>query len=145
MGHPRINRIDLAVESLRQAENFYGSLFRMPVEYRECSVGGQVQRIGLEVTWEDVERRELRPYRTVLGFPGFQIALRRASAEFANRSRLEQVALRVESAEISRLACAADDLGCEFSTRENGRLVFRDPYGICWEAAITPSDAHPRV
>ena len=132
-----IKRIDLAVESIRQAENFYTSLFRIPVAYREAVADGRTTRLAPEVTWEEAQMQGLKPERSVLGCPEFQIALCGTPAEFAHRSRLEQVALSVDKAEMTRLARAAADLGCDLGHAVEGRLIFRDPYGISWEAAAS--------
>lgn len=136
MTDARIHRIDLAVESLRQAENFYTSLFSIAVNYREDSNG---RRLAPHQTWEEAQTNGIRPLRAVLGDTGFQIALCCAPSEFSRRGRLRQVSLSVDSAEIERLTCAAGSLGCEDIARANGRLNFRDPYGIAWEAETTPA------
>ena len=133
----RIHRIDLAVESLRQAENFYTLLFHLPIAYREASEDGQIKKLHPDDSWEDALIRGLRPEKSVLGSSEFQIALCRTPAEFAQRGRLAQVSLTVDSGDFGRLACAAGDLGCDFTELEDTRLVFRDPYGISWEAAAS--------
>ena len=135
----RIQRIDLAVESIRQAENFYMSLFRLAVAYREVWAQGETSYIGPEVSCEEAQARGLRLERTVLGGADFQIALCRAPGEFGQRSRLEQVALRVDGADIAWLSGAAGELGCELTRHEDGRLAFRDPFGIVWDASA-PGD-----
>lgn len=136
MKHATIRRIDLAVESIRQAENFYSSLFKLPVAYREVSVNGQIKKIGSDVTCEDAVRNGMRLMRSILGSTGFEIALSGAPAEFDKRSRIEQVALEADDEELTRLFRAAAELGCQNVSRQNGRLNFKDPYGISWEAVL---------
>ena len=57
----KIYRIDLAVESLRQAENFYTLLFHLPITHREASEGGQFKKLHPDDSWEDALIRGLRP------------------------------------------------------------------------------------
>jgi len=139
-----IQRIDLAVESLRQAENFYGSLFQMPVAYREAVDGEQIVRLDGNLTWEQLNGDGRRIRRSVLGDKDFQIAVCSAASDFSRRSRLELIVVGIQSTEIGQVVCAASDLGCHFLERENGRVRFRDPYGICWEVTVRPDEPiHP--
>jgi hypothetical protein len=133
-----IQRIDLAVESLRQAENFYRSLFQMKVAYREAADGDRTVRLDGQFTWEEIIADGCRIRKSVLGDESFQIAVCSAASDFSRRSRLELIVVGVECTDISQLTCAAGDLGCEFLERDNGRVRFRDPYGICWEITVKP-------
>jgi len=109
MAYRSVTHIALHVVALGDAEDFYGTLFDMPVVLRE------------EIT--------------MLGRDAPALALEPVSdgAQVAGAGPLAHVGLQVDEQEIERLQAAAERLECRTIRVRPDLLLIRDRYGVQWE------------
>jgi catechol 2,3-dioxygenase-like lactoylglutathione lyase family enzyme len=141
MTYHAFTHIALIVTPLRQAEEFYRTLFGLEVAFREAETPEGWYTLPSEAGWDDAEAAGIRLGLCSLHRDAFTLALEDgpSSAE----GRLSHIGLQVNSQELERLHTAASDL-CQIVQDTASLLVFDDPYGVRWELTTSSYD-DPRL
>jgi len=115
--------IALIVTPLRQAEEFYRTLFALEVAFREAETADGWYTLPTAAGWDDAQAAGVSLGLCSLHRDAFTLAL--------------------EAEELARLRVVAPTLGCQVVQDGQAILVFDDPYGVRWEMT-TSSYEDPR-
>lgn len=117
------------VPDLRQAEDFYITLFDLEVAFREANVANGWRTLPEGAGWEDAQAASIRLDLSMLHRDALGLALERAGEGLAAGERLSHVGLETTDDELDRLRQAAPRLGCKVVLDRSG-LLLDDPYGV---------------
>jgi catechol 2,3-dioxygenase-like lactoylglutathione lyase family enzyme len=133
--------IALIVTPLRQAEEFYRTLFALEVAFREAETADGWYTLPSDASWDDAEAAGVSLGLCSLHRDAFTLALEAGSS--SGGGRLSHIGVQVDAEELARLRVVAPTLGCQVVQDGQAILVFDDPYGVRWEMT-TSSYEDPR-
>jgi len=127
--------IALIVTPLRQAEEFYRTLFALDVAFREAEAADGWDTLPADASWEDAEAAGISLGLCSLHRDAFTLALEEGVSSAGGR--LSHVGVQVDGEDLERLRTVAPALGCQVVQDGPTILVFDDPYGVRWEMTTT--------
>jgi len=133
MGYKAVHHVALRVSDLREAEEYYCTLFGAKVAFREARVTDGWRTLPLWATWADAESAGITLRLSMVVREGLRIALTPASEEIEARGRVDHINVEVEAADLLDLRRRSSTLGCSVLLDRPTVLTFDDRYGVCWE------------
>jgi catechol 2,3-dioxygenase-like lactoylglutathione lyase family enzyme len=133
----------LIVTPLRQAEEFYRTLFALDVAFREAETADGWYTLPVDASWDDAEAAGISLGLCSLHRDAFTLALEDGS----NREggRLSHVGVQVDTQDLERLRTLAPSLECQVVQDGPTILVFDDRYGVRWEMTTISYDDPRRL
>jgi catechol 2,3-dioxygenase-like lactoylglutathione lyase family enzyme len=141
MTYRAFTHIALIVSPLRQAEEFYQTLFALEVAFREAETADGWYTLPPNAGWDDAEAAGIPLGLCSLHRDAFTLALEDGVS--SEGGRLSHIGMQVNAQDLSRLRTVAPTLGCQIVQDGQAILVFDDPYRIRWELT-TSSYEDPR-
>src|SRR5262249_40386705 len=141
MSYRAVTHIALIVSPLRQAEEFYQTLFALEVAFREAEITEGWYTLPPDAGWDEAEAAGISLGLCSLHRDAFTLALE-AGASSAG-GRLSHIGVQMDTQDLARLRTVAPTLGCQVVQDGQTILVFDDHYGIRWEMT-TSSYNDPR-
>ena len=138
MTYRAFTHIALLLTPLRQAEEFYQTLFALDVAFRETEVADGWYTLPSDASWDDAEAAGIYVGLCVLHRDAFTLALEDGASR--EGGRLSHVGVQVDAQEVGRLRTMAPTLGCQVVQDGPTLLVFDDPYGVRWEVTTHSYD-----
>jgi catechol 2,3-dioxygenase-like lactoylglutathione lyase family enzyme len=143
MSYRAVTHIALIVSPLRQAEEFYRTLFALEVAFREAETAGGWYTLPSDAGWDEAQAAGISLGLCSLHRDAFTLALE-AGASSAG-GRLSHIGVQVDTEDLSRLRTVAPTLGCRVVQDGKTLLVFDDPYGLRWEMTTSSYDDPRRL
>jgi len=143
MSYRAFTHIALIVTPLRQAEEFYRTLFALEVAFREAETADGWYTLPPHASWDDAEAAGISLGLCSLHRDAFTLALEAGSS--SGGGRLSHIGVQVDAEELSRLRVVASTLGCQVVQDGQAILVFDDPYGVRWEMTTSSYDDPRRL
>jgi hypothetical protein len=128
---------------LRQAEEFYRTLFALDVAFRETEIADGWYTLPADASWDDAEAAGIHVGLCSLHRDAFTLALEDGSS--SEGGRLSHVGVQVDAQDLERLRTVAPTLGCQVVQNGPTILVFDDPYGVRWEMTTISYDDPRRL
>jgi catechol 2,3-dioxygenase-like lactoylglutathione lyase family enzyme len=130
--------VALTVGDLKQAEEFYSSLFGLTVAFREAEAADGWRTFPEEATWETARVAGIEPQLSQLRRDGVVLALEAAAdGKLREAGKLSHIGIAVDELELAELRQRAQELGCHLVTNREGLIVFDDIYGVRWEVGTS--------
>src|SRR5215470_7638101 len=142
MAYQAFTHIALIVSPLRQAEEFYRTLFALEVAFREAETADGWYTLPSDAGWDEAEAAGISLGLCSLHRDAFTLALEEGASSACGR--LSHIGVQVDTEGLARLRTVATTLGCQVVQDGQTILVFDDPYGIRWEMT-TSSYEDPRA
>jgi catechol 2,3-dioxygenase-like lactoylglutathione lyase family enzyme len=142
MTYHAFTHIALIVTPLRQAEEFYRTLFELEVAFREAETPDGWYTLPSGAGWDDAEATGIRLGLCSLHRDAFTLALEDGPS--SGGGRLSHIGIQVDTQELERLRIAASE-PCQIVQDIPSLLVFDDPYGIRWEVTTSAYDDPRRL
>lgn len=139
MVYRAITHIALNVSPLRQAEEFYRTLFALNVAFREAEMVDGWSTLPENANWDDAEAAGIHLGLCSLHRDAFTLALEEVTSS-GNNGRLSHIGLQVDAGDLERLRTQAPALGCQLNVNRPTLLVFEDPYEVVWEVTTSVYD-----
>ena len=136
MSYQSVTHVAIEVASLREAEDFYRTLFALDVAFREAEVADGWRTLPANAGWEEAEAAGIELGLSVLSRDAFTLALEAESVS-APVTGLSHIGLEVDEGELDRLRTEATRLGCQLALDRPGIIVIHDPYGFRWEVTTS--------
>jgi catechol 2,3-dioxygenase-like lactoylglutathione lyase family enzyme len=143
MSYRAVTHIALIVSPLRQAEEFYQTLFALEVAFREAETAAGWYTLPSDAGWDDAQAAGITLSLCSLHRDAFTLALEAGSN--SGGGRLSHIGVQVDAQELSRLRVVASTLGCQVVQDGQAILVFDDPYGVRWEMTTSSYDDPRRL
>jgi catechol 2,3-dioxygenase-like lactoylglutathione lyase family enzyme len=143
MSYRAVTHIALIVSPLRQAEEFYRTLFALEVAFRETETADGWYTLPSDAGWDDAEAAGISLGLCSLHRDAFTLALE-AGAN-SEGGRLSHIGVQVDTEDLLRLRTVAPALGCQVVQDGQTLLVFDDPYRIRWEMTTGSYDDPRRL
>ncbi len=143
MTYQAFTHIALIVTPLRQAEEFYRTLFALDIAFREAEAADGWDTLPPEASWDDAEAAGISLGLCSLHRDAFTLALEDGVS--SEGGRLSHVGVQVDTQELERLRTVAPTLGCQVVQDGPTLLVFDDPYGVRWELTTSSYDDPRRL
>jgi len=143
MTYRAFTHIALIVTPLRQAEEFYRTLFALDVAFREAEAADGWYTLPSDASWDDAEAAGISLGLCSLHRDGFTLALEDGVS--SEGGRLSHVGLQVDAHDLERLRTVAPSLGCQVVQGGPSILVFDDLYGVRWEVTTIAYDDPRRL
>ena len=143
MSYRAFTHIALILTPLRQAEEFYQTLFALEVAFREAETADGWDTLPSDAGWDDAEAAGISLGLCSLHRDAFTLALEEGSS--SGGGRLSHIGVQVEAEDLSRLRTVAPTLGCQVVQDGQAILVFDDPYGVRWEMTTSSYDDPRRL
>jgi catechol 2,3-dioxygenase-like lactoylglutathione lyase family enzyme len=131
MTYQAFTHIALIVSPLRQAEEFYLTLFALEVAFREAETADGWYTLPSDVGWDDAQAAGISLGLCSLHRDAFTLALEAGASSAGGR--------------LSRLRTVAPILGCQVLQDGQTILVFDDPYRVRWEMTTSSYDDPRRL
>jgi catechol 2,3-dioxygenase-like lactoylglutathione lyase family enzyme len=131
MTYRAFTHIALLVSPLRQAEEFYRTLFALEVAFREAETADGWYTLPSDAGWDDAQAVGISLGLCSLHRDAFTLALEEGSSSAGGR--LSHIGVQVDAQDLARLRTVSLALGCQVVQDGQTILVFEDPYGIRWE------------
>jgi catechol 2,3-dioxygenase-like lactoylglutathione lyase family enzyme len=141
MTYHAFTHIALMVSPLRQAEEFYQTLFGLEVAFREAETADGWYTLPEESGWDDAEAAGISLGLCSLHRDAFTLALEEGPG--AAGGRLSHVGVQVDAQDLEHLRILAPSRGCQVVQDRPDLLIFDDLYGVRWEMT-TNSYEDPR-
>jgi catechol 2,3-dioxygenase-like lactoylglutathione lyase family enzyme len=141
MTYHAVTHIALIVSPLRQAEEFYRTLFGLEVAFREAETADGWYTLPTNASWDEAEAGGIALGLCSLHRDAFTLALEEGSS--SGGGRLSHLGVQVDTEDLARLRALAPAMGCQVVQDGETILVFDDPYGVRWELT-TRSYEDPR-
>jgi catechol 2,3-dioxygenase-like lactoylglutathione lyase family enzyme len=141
MTYRAFTHIALIVTPLRQAEEFYRTLFALEVAFCEAETADGWYTLPSDAGWDDAEAAGISLGLCSLHRGAFTLALEEGSS--SGGGRLSHIGLQLDTEDLARLRTVVPTQGCQIVQDGPTILVFDGPYGVCWELT-TSSYADPR-
>ncbi len=138
MVYRAFTHVALYVAPLRQAEEFYRTLFALDVAFREAETADGWGTLPPDAGWDDAEAAGISLGLCSLHRDAFTLALEDGAS--GEGGRLSHLGVQVDEEDLERLRRVAPDLGCQVVQDRPTLLVFDDPYGVRWEMTTTSYD-----
>jgi catechol 2,3-dioxygenase-like lactoylglutathione lyase family enzyme len=142
MTYHAFTHIALVVTPLRQAEEFYRTLFGLEVAFREAETPDGWYTLPSEAGWDDAEAARIHLGLCSLHRDAFTLALEDGPG--SADGRLSHIGIQVDTHELERLHTSASEL-CQIVQDSPSLLVFDDPYGVRWEVTTSSYDDPRRL
>jgi catechol 2,3-dioxygenase-like lactoylglutathione lyase family enzyme len=136
--------VALRVARLREAEEFYRTLFGLDVAFREAETPEGWATLSATAEWDEAERAGIELELVMLYRDGLRLALEAADS-VALDGQLSHVGVFVDEDELGRLRAAAADAGCRIASDRQQALIFDDPFGVRWEVNTFPYEDPPSL
>jgi catechol 2,3-dioxygenase-like lactoylglutathione lyase family enzyme len=143
MAYRAVTHIALFVTPLRQAEEFYQTLFALEVAFREAETADGWYTLPPAGSWDDAEAAGISLGLCSLHRDAFTLALEEGSSQ--GGGRLSHIGIQVDTDDLAHLRTLAPNLGCQVVQDGQAILVFDDPYGVRWELTTTSYDDPRRL
>ena len=127
MTYRAFTHIALLVSPLRQAEEFYRTLFALEVAFREAETADGWDTLPSDAGWDDAEAAGISLGLCSLHRDAFTLALEDGPS--STGGRLSHIGIQVDAQELERLRIAASE-PCHIVQDTSSLLVFDDPYGV---------------
>jgi catechol 2,3-dioxygenase-like lactoylglutathione lyase family enzyme len=111
MTYRAFTHIALIVTPLRQAEEFYRTLFALEVAFREAETADGWYTLPSDAGWDDAEAAGISLGLCSLHRDAFTLALEEGSS--SGGGRLSHIGLQVDTEDIARLRTVVPTLGCQ--------------------------------
>jgi catechol 2,3-dioxygenase-like lactoylglutathione lyase family enzyme len=142
MTYRAFTHIALTVTPLRQAEEYYRTLFGLEVAFREAETPGGWYTLPSEAGWDDAEAAGIRLGLCSLHRDAFTLALEDGPSSAGGR--LSHIGIQVDTQELERLRTVVFDVSHVVQDTP-GLLVFDDAYGVRWEVTTSSYDDPRRL
>lgn len=143
MTYRAFTHIALLVTPLRQAEEFYRTLFALEVALREAETADGWYTLPSDAGWDDAEAAGISLGLCSLHRDAFTLALEDGVSSAGGR--LSHIGVQVDVEDLSRLRTVALTLGFQVVQDGQAILVFDDPYGVRWEMTNSSYDDPRRL
>jgi catechol 2,3-dioxygenase-like lactoylglutathione lyase family enzyme len=143
MAYRAVTHIALIVTPLRQAEEFYRTLFALEVAFREAETADGWYTLPPAGSWDDAEAAGISLGLCSLHRDAFTLALEEGSSR--GGGRLSHIGIQVDMDDLAHLRTLAPTLGCQVVQDGQAILVFDDPYGVRWEMTTSAYDDPRRL
>jgi catechol 2,3-dioxygenase-like lactoylglutathione lyase family enzyme len=143
MTYQAFTHIALIVSPLRQAEEFYRTLFALEVAFREAETAAGWYTLPSDAGWDDAEAAGISLGLCSLHRDAFTLALEDGVSSAGGR--LSHIGVQVDAQDLSRLRTVAPTLGCQAVQDGPTILVFDDPYKVRWEMTTSSYDDPRRL
>ena len=143
MTYRAFTHIALIVTPLRQAEEFYRTLFALDVAFREAETADGWYTLPSDAGWDDAEAAGISLGLCSLHRDAFTLALEDGAS--SESGRLSHIGVQVDAQDLERLRTVAPTLGCQVVQDGPTILVFDDPYGVRWEVTTSSYDDPRRL
>jgi catechol 2,3-dioxygenase-like lactoylglutathione lyase family enzyme len=143
MSYRAVTHIALIVTPLRQAEEFYQTLFALEVAFREAETADGWYTLPSDAGWDDAEAAGISLGLCSLHRDAFTLALEDGVS--SESGRLSHIGVQVDAQDLSRLRTIAPTLGCQIVQDGQTILVFDDPYRVRWEMSTSSYDDPRRL
>jgi catechol 2,3-dioxygenase-like lactoylglutathione lyase family enzyme len=143
MSYRAVTHIALFVSPLRQAEEFYQTLFALEVAFREAETAKGWYTLPSDAEWDDAEASGIALGLCSLHRDGFTLALEEGPS--SGDGRLSHLGVQVDAEDLSRLRAIAPSMGCQIVHDGPTILVIDDPYGVRWEMTTSSYDDPRRL
>jgi catechol 2,3-dioxygenase-like lactoylglutathione lyase family enzyme len=143
MAYRAFTHIALLVSPLRQAEEFYRTLFALDIAFREAETADGWDTLPSDAGWDDAEAAGISLGLCSLHRDAFTLALEEGSS--SGGGRLSHIGVQVDAQDLSRLRTVAPTLRCQVVQDGQAILVFDDPYGVRWEMTTSSYDDPRRL
>ncbi len=143
MTYHAFTHIALIVTPLRQAEEFYQTLFVLEVAFRETEAANGWDTLPSDASWDDAEAAGIQIGLCSLHRDAFTLALEDGSG--SSGGRLSHIGVQVDAQDLERLRTTAPTLGCRVVQNGSTILIFDDPYGVRWEMTTVSYDDPRRL
>lgn len=143
MTYQAFTHIALIVRPLRQAEEFYRTLFALEVAFREAETDAGWYTLPSNAGWDDAEAAGISLGLCSLHRDAFTLALEDGLS--GEGGRLSHIGMQVDAEDLARLRTVAATLRCQVVQDGQSILVFDDPYGVRWEMTTSSYDDPRRL
>jgi len=143
MTYRAFTHIALILTPLRQAEEFYRTLFALDVAFRETEITDGWYTLPADASSDDAEAAGIHVGLCSLHRDAFTLALEDGSS--SEGGRLSHVGVQVDAQDLESLRTVAPTLGCQVVQDGPTILVFDDPYGVRWEMTTISYDDPRRL
>jgi catechol 2,3-dioxygenase-like lactoylglutathione lyase family enzyme len=143
MSYRAVTHIALIVTPLRQAEEFYQTLFALEVAFREAETADGWDTLPPDAGWDDAEAAGISLGLCSLHRDAFTLALEDGVS--SESGRLSHIGVQVDAQDLSRLRTIAPTLGCQIVQDGQTILVFDDPFRVRWEMSTSSYDDPRRL
>jgi len=143
MTYRAFTHLALIVTPLRQAEEYYRTLFELDVAFREAETADGWYTLPADASWDDAEAAGISLGLCSLHRDAFTLALEDGSN--SEGGRLSHVGVQVDTQDLERLRTLAPSLGCQVVQEGPTILVFDDRYGVRWEMTTISYDDPGRL
>src|SRR5262245_24638593 len=125
MTYQAFTHIALRATPLRQAEEFYQTLFALDVAFREAEIADDWDTLPPDASWDEAEAAGISLGLCLLHRDAFTLALEQGVS--SDGGQLSHVGVRVDAQDLERLRSVAPALGCQVVQHSPTILVFDDP------------------
>src|SRR5436189_5554072 len=122
MTYQAFTHIALIVTPLRQAEEFYRTLFALDIAFREAEAVDGWYTWPSDAGWDDAEAAGISLGLCSLHRDAVTLALEASSS--SGGERLSHIGVQVDAQDLSRLRTVAPTLGCQIVQDGQAILVF---------------------
>jgi catechol 2,3-dioxygenase-like lactoylglutathione lyase family enzyme len=141
MPYHAVTHIALIVSPLRQAEEFYRTLFALEVAFREAETDAGWYTLPFDADWDDAEACGIALGLCSLHRDAFTLSLEEGRG--TGGGRLSHLGVQMDAEDLAHLRTVAVAMRCQIVQDGPTILVFDDPYDVRWEMT-TSSYEDPR-
>jgi catechol 2,3-dioxygenase-like lactoylglutathione lyase family enzyme len=132
-----LNHFAINVSDLARAEAFYQEFLSLDIVGRGQLVNGQWEALGPGYSWSDASSAGQTADISFLRNGPLVLALRRVGlGARLERSAVDHISLRVDSASFRAIKGSALLRGTEVIAEEPGSITLRDPFMVTWEIGL---------